>query len=499
MRSLICLFLLLMGVQSATAQKFDTVPGTKPVPASKPKGPPVPNGEPIPDRFILTWRGTNAELADYLQELEGYGYKEIDRCNCKPVRVLLDGEDAKITIDGLANGQGAKVRSGPSGGDVKSTLIPDIGLTLPDFRGVTMDAAILKGKVSTRISDPTIYPTKVLIAILDGPTTPDKYGAPPEVEWTEDDRRDESNPARERRASPDCPAVVPSDSREKFNHGDFVAMTLLEQMSLFKDSNEPQSLVQPFPTYLELVSFPILQTNGQGNLFKAICALEQASGLGVDAIVASWGFPLPEFAREAWELRSRLDFFNKRRDGKSDQVTAVNYLLAIAELKMAVDKATTNSTPIVTAAGNDQADIDRSPFFPAYFAKDNDLVLAVGSVDTIGGRIVRTEYSNYGKNIVTLAANGDTPFSFFKKAEGTSFAAPRVAVWVALMRRLISEDVKLRRIGLFGIPDSSDLTEEPALNIPERYRRKYFLTELAKFKMAGSRSLPTGIYKMDNR
>ncbi len=79
---------------------------------------------------------------------------------------------------------------------------------------------------------------------------------------------------------------------------------------------------------------------------------------------------------------------------------------------------------VVAAAGNDSADIDKIPTYPASF--DNENLLIVASTNTSGGL---SNFSNYGLKNVDLAAPGSsiystTPKSRYESMSGTSMAAP---------------------------------------------------------------------------
>jgi len=87
-------------------------------------------------------------------------------------------------------------------------------------------------------------------------------------------------------------------------------------------------------------------------------------------------------------------------------------------------------TLVVAAAGNDSADIDKRPTYPASFA--TDYLMVVASTEKTG---TLSYFSNYGVDNVDLAAPGGSiystmPFNRFENLSGTSMASP-VAVGVA--------------------------------------------------------------------
>lgn len=423
--------------------------------ASITKGPDYgPNGDPIPDQFILTWRDSEEQLEEFLDSLKNNQYEIISRCSCTPIRVLIDGSNAIIPIDGVATGIGKKAKNGSSGnGKVRytNTWAPNITIELRNQN----NAQILEeSEVIIPMTIPEGADTKkVIFGLLDTPITPRFFS---HLAWTEAKALDEENqnPSRKkRRKQLDCTIEATSEEGQEpsSNHGNLVAGTLLEQMNLF--NTEFGKFYDSTLYITEIYSIPILQDNGQGSLFNALCALEKASAAGVDVIVASWGFSKP---------------------AELDSLDSMDYNLAIYELGKAIKKATKNGTPIVTAAGNDGRNISERGFFPAYFAQENDLVIAVGSIDEAE---TRKPYSNYSDSIVTLGANGTFHMIDQGGQEGTSFAAPRVATWVGIMRRELGTSSR--------VPWSF-------LN------KRNFYSRLRKFKAAKDKELPQGIYPMDN-
>ena len=99
-------------------------------------------------------------------------------------------------------------------------------------------------------------------------------------------------------------------------------------------------------------------------------------------------------------------------------------------------KASANSALLVVAAGNDWADIDSSPVYPAYYAREiASYLITVAALDP-HDRVA--DFSNRGSGTVDIAARGVcVPTAGDNgqqvQASGTSFAAPLVSFTAALL------------------------------------------------------------------
>jgi subtilisin family serine protease len=98
------------------------------------------------------------------------------------------------------------------------------------------------------------------------------------------------------------------------------------------------------------------------------------------------------------------------------------------EYKKALEKVISENTDMVfiAAAGNDSADLNENPQYPANFLLKN--VITVASIDASGEL---SDFSNYNNSFVDIAARGSDilsqwPYGPPIELSGTSMAAPQV-------------------------------------------------------------------------
>lgn len=108
----------------------------------------------------------------------------------------------------------------------------------------------------------------------------------------------------------------------------------------------------------------------------------------------------------------------------------------------AVKYAESKNVLLVSAAGNDNEDVDKKPHFPSRVLLDGSQIknwITVGASNFEDGQNLPADFSNFGKNSVDVfspgvAINSTVPNSKYEEKQGTSMASPAVAGLAALLK-----------------------------------------------------------------
>lgn len=148
---------------------------------------------------------------------------------------------------------------------------------------------------------------------------------------------------------------------------------------------------------VKLLPIKILNAIGRGAIYDAVKATRYATQMGVRILNNSWGGT--EYSQTLYD---------------------------------AIAQAASVDALVIAAAGNNAANTDINPFYPASYNLDN--IIAVASTDHNDNL---SSSSDYGSNSVDLAAPGVSIYSTIRNNQythlsGTSMATPHVAAAVAL-------------------------------------------------------------------
>ena len=150
----------------------------------------------------------------------------------------------------------------------------------------------------------------------------------------------------------------------------------------------------------KLMALKFMDSSGVGYTSNAIRAIDYAVANGARVISASWG-------------GSPYD----------------------SALAAALSRAQSAGVIFVAAAGNQSANIDSAPYYPAGYIRGLANVVTVAATDSSDNL---ASYSSYGASTVTLAAPGSNitstlPGGRYGTKSGTSMAAPMVAGAIAVL------------------------------------------------------------------
>ncbi len=180
-------------------------------------------------------------------------------------------------------------------------------------------------------------------------------------------------------------------------------------------------------------------TSVSGTVAAALGNGEGSAGLAPGALI----MPLVVGGGENVDVLLAAEAFRYAADNGADVINAsfggsmTGY--ALDQLSAAVDYAVAKGVLVVVAAGNDSADRDSVPVYPASLPQDG--IVTVGS-STAADAVA--DHSAYGATTVDLFAPGYytvVPWNdgSYRLVSGTSFASPHVAAAAALYRSVAPE------------------------------------------------------------
>jgi subtilisin family serine protease len=186
------------------------------------------------------------------------------------------------------------------------------------------------------------------------------------------------------------PLPAPGSTKEPNSHGTHVSGIIA--------ADHTTGSMQGLAPQAQIVPANFMDNTGSGSLGAAIQAIQYVSARGVKVINASWGGPV-----------------------------------CSQTLKTVIGGLAAKNILFVAASGNDGADLDSTPDYPANFNFPNQInVAASNAADFL------TSWSNTSFDIVHLGAPGDNiyssvPGNTYAFMSGTSMAAPFVTGTAALL------------------------------------------------------------------
>ncbi len=188
----------------------------------------------------------------------------------------------------------------------------------------------------------------------------------------------------------------PASSVGDSTHGTHIAGILAAQHN---SQDVSTTSIQGIAPGAKILPIKFLDNSGSGSISQALNAINYAVARGAKIINASWG-------------------------GSHCSKT----------FKQAIANLESRNVIFVAATGNDGANLDINPKFPAYFN-----VNPIISVGAVGTNLSRASYSNFGQNVDILAPGTSVTSASSLGTQvltGTSMAAPLVSGAIALIRQI---------------------------------------------------------------
>jgi len=334
----------------------------------------------IKDQLVITFSDTvsNLEKRNEINKFRGWGVS--DSCACGNLYLLEPLPDIRPE-DAIG------VTHGKPGQDGASFYNLDINMDNPPFRG--------NEKLAGNYDTITDYNQIIKVAVIDG-------GIPDDNElsnllWVNEaessqSNRDDSFDNDDNCYIDDVNGYDFTDSDGGINpHGSFISQILIKSLD-----NKYK---------IAFIDLRIFDSDGTGNLFDALCAIDYAINENANFINLSWGY-----------YRDKKDFQGMHSDSL---------------LEHYINLAMQNNIVIFASAGNDSLNTDNVEYhYPSgFFSSDpiypNNLI-SIAALDSVEN--VLALYSNYGDRSVIIADKGTHDVSWMgssKRVRGTSYATPQ--------------------------------------------------------------------------